>query len=84
MITVFNRKLLITTMDMKRQSDMRYKLESANIDYIIRTKNLQSSELFGPGNRDRYGSTGINQNYSYEYKIYVHKNDYEKALRSIH
>lgn len=83
MITIFNRRLLITTMDMKRQSDMRYKLESANIDYIVRTKNLQSSELFGPGNRDRYGSIGINQNYSYEYKIYVHKNDYEKALQSI-
>lgn len=40
MITIFNRKLLITTMDMKRQSDMRYKLKSADIDYIIKTKNL--------------------------------------------
>lgn len=34
MITIFNRKLLITTMDMKRQSDMRYKLKSADIDYM--------------------------------------------------
>ena len=83
MITIFNRKLLITTMDMKRQSDIRYKLQSSGIDYIIRTKNLQSSEWFGAGSRGRYGSAGINLNYSYEYKIYVHKNEYEKALKII-
>lgn len=39
MITIFNRKLLITIMDMKRQADIRYKLESAHIDYVVRTKN---------------------------------------------
>ena len=83
MITIFNRKLLIATMDMKKQSDLRYKLESAGIDYTVGVKNLQSSEWFGPGNRDRYGSAGINQNYSYEYKIYVHKKDYEIALKTI-
>lgn len=83
MITIFNRKLLIATMDMKKQSDLRYRLESAGIDYTVGVKNLQSSECFGTGNRDRYGSVGINQNYSYEYKIYVYKKDYEKALKTI-
>lgn len=83
MSTIFNRKLLITIMDMKRQADIRYKLESAHIDYVVRTKNQQGTEWFGSGNRGRYGSMGINTNYSYEYKIYVHKNDYEKALHVI-
>ena len=75
-------KLLIATMDMKKQSELRYKLESAGIVTIQwESKIFIVSEWFGTGNRDRYGSVGINQNYSYEYKIYVHKKDYEKALK---
>lgn len=83
MITIFNRRFLIATMDMKRQSDIRDKLSGAGIAYTVGTKNLQSSEWLGGGNRGRYGSMGIQQKYSYEYKIYVHKDDYERALKEI-
>ena len=83
MITNFNRRCLIATMDMKQQSDFRDKLIGAGIGYTIGTKNLQSSEWVGGGHRGRYGSMGIDQKYSYEYKIYVHKNDYERAVKAI-
>jgi hypothetical protein len=79
MITIFNRKELLITMDHNRQADVRNILSANNIPYVIKTTNLQSSQIAG-SNRGRLGTFGVNQNYSYEYKIFVHKNDYDKAL----
>lgn len=78
MITVFNRRELIVTMDMKRQSDIRNILCDNHIDYVVKTTNLQRASGVGSG-RSLAGSFGINQDYSCEYKIFVHKNDYGKA-----
>ncbi len=78
MITVFNRRELIVTMDMKRQSDIRNILCDNHIDYVVKTTNLQRASGVGSG-RSLTGSFGINQDYSCEYKIFVHKNDYGKA-----
>lgn len=78
MITIFNRKELLITMDMGCQSRVREILSANGIDYTIKVINLQSSSAF-ESKRGRFGSFGINQNYSYEYKIYVHKKDYEYA-----
>ena len=88
MLTIFNRKELITTMDMQRQANIRSVLSANGIAYTVRTenlhgKNLQGSPAFGGRSRGRSGSFGIDPNYSYEYHIYVHKNDYENALRLI-
>lgn len=75
MITVFNRKELIITMEMKRQAEVRDILSQNGIAYAVKTTNLHAA-----GNmRGRTGSFGINPDYSYEYKIYVHKNDFERA-----
>lgn len=74
MITIFNRRELIVTMDMKRQSDIRNILADNHIDYVVKTTNLQSASA-----RSHTGRFGINQDCSYEYKIFVHKNDYGKA-----
>ena len=82
MITIFNRKELIITNDMRRQADIRYILEGNGIDYIVRTTNMQTAPMMG-GSRGRTGSFQINQNYSYEYKIYVRKKDYERAKHLI-
>ena len=83
MLTIFNRKELITTMDMQRQANIRSILSANGIAYTVRTENLQGSSVFGGRSRGRSGSFGIDPNYSYEYHIYVHKNDYENALRLI-
>jgi len=82
MIAIFNRRELLITQDMKRQADVRDILSANGIDYTVKTANLQNSALFGRS-RARVGSFGINQDFSYEYKIYVHKRDYDNALRLI-
>lgn len=74
MITIFNRRELIVTMDMKRQSDIRNILADNHIDYVMKITNLQDASA-----RSHIGRFGINQDYSYEYKIFVHKNDYGRA-----
>ena len=78
MITIFNRKELITTMEMNRQAEVRDILSQNGIDYTVKTTNLQAASVVG-NQRGRTGNFGINQEYSYEYKIYVHKKDFEKA-----
>ena len=83
MLTIFNRKELITTMDMQRQANIRSVLSANGIAYTVRTENLQGSSAFGGRSRGHSGSFGVDPTYSYEYHIYVHKNDYENALRLI-
>ena len=82
MITIFTRKELLVTMDVGRQGNVCQILTANGIQYTVKVTNLQSSTVVG-SSRARTGSFGINQNYSYEYKIFVHKNDYENALQLI-
>ena len=82
MITIFNRKEVLITFDMKRQYEVRDILVANDIDYTIKVTNLLSPSSFG-SSRARTGSFGVNQNSSYEYKIYVHKKDYDYALKLI-
>ena len=82
MITIFNRKELLVTMDMKRQSDIRDILSVNGIDYQVKTTNLETPTSFDR-QRANAGSLGINQNYSYDYKIYVNKKDYDAASKLI-
>lgn len=78
MINLFNQKELLVTMKMERQSQVRDILAQNNIDYIVRTRNLEATPVIG-SRRAQTGSFGINQDYTYEYKIYVHKKDFERA-----
>ena len=78
MLTIFNRKELIVTIDIHRQAEIRDVLAQNGINYTVKTKNLQNSGVLD-SQRGRIGNMGINQDYSYEYKIYVHKKDYEAA-----
>lgn len=79
MITIFNRKELLITLDMKKQSEIREILSANNIEYVVKTTNLQSATVVG-SQRAYTGNYGINQDYSYEYKIYVRKKDFDKAV----
>ena len=82
MMSIFTRRELLITMDEGRQANVRQILASNGIKYSVKVTNLQSSTVVG-SSRARTGSFGINQKYSYEYKIFVHKNDYENALQLI-
>ena len=82
MITIFNRKELLITLDMKRQADVCDMLSANGIDYTVKVTNRQNQAVLG-SSRARVGSFGMNQDIAYEYKIYVHKKDYDHALRLI-
>ncbi|OJU11419.1 MAG: hypothetical protein BGN88_14025 [Clostridiales bacterium 43-6] len=81
MITIFNRKELFVTFSMAQQSQIRSLLAENQIDYRIRTINLMGSSI---GRRADFGTLGANMDYAYEYIIYVHNNDYNKAFHIIH
>jgi hypothetical protein len=80
MITIFNRKEVCITYDMNRQAEIRNILQGADIDYVIRTKNRTETMFVRGGTRAYTGSWGNRQMMDYEYHIYVHKDDYERAL----
>ncbi len=82
MISIFNRRELLVTLSMETQAKVRNILAANHIDYTIKTKNLQASPWYA-NSRSRTGSFGINTDYTYEYKIYVHKDAYEKAVELI-
>ena len=81
MLTMFNRRELHMTYDMSDRVRVCDILRANGIDYRLKTTNTTSSAMGGR----RGGNTfGLNMDYAYEYKIYVHKNDYDRALYLIH
>jgi len=79
MITIFNRKELIMTFEMKKQAEVRELMARNHIPYSIRVINRKSPSLVGAGSRARTGTFGENLQLEYEYTIFVKKADYEKA-----
>ncbi len=79
MIAVWNRKELTVTWDMGRQAEIRRILAEHHIPCTVKTENPQTTNFFGTTQRGRTGSFGVRSEYSYQYKIYVHKKDYEQA-----
>ena len=82
MITIFNRRELLITMNLARLSSVRDILDTNDIPYITKTTNLQSASFMG-SSRSRNGLFGIDQRFSYEYKIFVNKDDYNKAIQLV-
>ncbi len=75
MITIFNRKELTIAISMEQQVKIRGLLDAHNIGYYIKVFNM-----FTRGSsRCHTGSFGINMDTAYEYKFYVHKDDFETA-----
>lgn len=74
MLTMFNRRELLITFRMEEQARIRGLLASHGIEYQIRTENLSAR-----ASRGRAGSFGIDPDAAYEYKIYVHRKDYQRA-----
>ena len=80
MLTIFNRRELAVTMDMGRQAEIRDILADHGVKYLVRTHGSGGSSF---GSRGRMGSFGLEPAPSYVYKIYVHKDDYARALALI-
>lgn len=77
MITVFNRKELVTTYSMEEQANIREKLKANKIDYRLETINKNSNM------RGNIVIIGQNVKESHEYIFYVNKRDYENAKFTI-
>lgn len=76
MITLWNRKEVLITYDMQKQSQVRALLQEQGIDYTIKTHSRENM-------RGHRGKVFQNPMQGCEYKIYVHKDDYEQAVRLI-
>lgn len=83
MITIFNRRELSCTFDMKKQAEIRSILSNNSIDYYVKTVNRKSPSPLSSGSRARTGTLGEKMNVEYEYMIYVKKADYENARHLI-
>ena len=79
MLTIFNRRELLTTFSMEEQNRVRDILARNNIDYRIKTVNPSARAAVGGSGRARTGSFGVDMDCSYQYYIYVHKKDYAQA-----
>ncbi len=79
MLTVFNRKELLTTWSMEEQVRVREVLAKNGIDYRIRTVNPSARSAAASSGRSRMGSFGVNSDCAYQYYIYVHRRDYDRA-----
>ena len=62
------------------ENEIRTLLRDHKIKYDVKVKNLLSPSPMHVGARAHAGSLGMDLTKSYEYKIYVRKADYERAL----
>ena len=74
MITIFNRKEIFITYDPNKQLYVRNLLRDNNIEHFTKCKDRNDHH------HGRCGSFGIDMSCNYEYKIYVKRSDYEKAV----
>lgn len=79
MITIFNRRELICTNDMKKQAKVREQLSQFKIPYLVNVVDGRSPSLFITGHIGRIGTFGNHVKLEYQYRIFVKKKDYEKA-----
>ena len=79
MITIFNRRELLTTYDMAQQAQARAVLDAAGIPHKVRVVDRKNGQAMLAGSRARTGSFGENMAMAYEYTIYVAKEDLERA-----
>ena len=83
MITLFNRKSVYVGFDLKQFSNIRTALSDHHIDYVPKVKN-RMGQWAGHGTiRGRTGSVGMTSDIMYEYEVFVHKKDYELAMKVI-
>lgn len=77
MITIFNRKEIISTYSMEIQSNVRNALNGQGIDYLVNTTGGMARNYgSGPIVTSRFGT---NPQHNIQYRIYVRRKDYEKA-----
>jgi len=77
MITMFNRREIMVTRKSNVLNTICNKLINNNILYTTRTNSMTN-----PGRS--HGIPNIRADFAYEYRIYVHRKDYERAKSIIY
>ena len=80
MITILNRKEVITTYDVEEYANARDDLKEAGIEFKIRTKRTSYSSVRSMGR----GISAPKKHDGLEYTIYVKEEDYSRAVHIIH
>ena len=75
MLTVFNRKELITLVSMEKMFRVREALSNAGIESHVKSSGAMA---FTAGRK--HGIPFVAQDSAYTYTIYVHKQDYDRAV----
>ena len=75
-VNIFNRREVTVTRDMNEINRITGCLVSSNIGYTTRTNSMTN-----PGRS--HGIPNIRSDAAYETRIYVHNNDYDKAIHAI-
>ena len=78
MLTVFNRRELITLSSQQTFFHVREALSAAGIASKVNFHGTARA-----AQRARYGSAGLRQDAMYTYTIYVHRDDYDRARLAI-
>lgn len=78
MITVFNRRELITIPSQQKYFRIRRALSAAGIANATKIRGIVRAAA-----RARYGVAGLQQDALYSYTIYVHRDDYDRAAAAI-
>lgn len=73
MITIFNRKELLSTNEMQRQAQARQRMADSGIDYHVKVINRAA------GSCARTGTFGEKPEFAYTYIIYVKRTDFSRA-----
>ena len=79
MITIFNRKELISTTDVEKYANARDDLKDAGIEFKLRSRAMHKSHV-AAGKK----IIPIGRNNGTEYIIYVKGQDYNRAINIIH
>ena len=78
MITLFNRKELMALFSVQKLYDVREALDAVGIPYHTKF----ATPLGRVGGRNR-GSIFQEPDSAHDYKIYVHKDDYDRAVAAV-
>ena len=78
MLTVFNRKELITLVSMEKMFHVREALSNAGIESHVKSSGAMA---FTAGRK--HGIPFVDQDSAYTYAIYVHKKDFDRAVSVI-
>ena len=79
MITIFNRKEVITTYDVEEYANARDDLKEAGIEFKIKAKLPMFKAVSANKN-----ITYMGRKYATEYTIFVKEEDYNRAVHIIH